>query len=154
MLRRKHDNQPVWLKLYTDTREMALAAPSDSLGDAVKGLFRLLEEPDYRGEDLSLAAKLLFLQLRRGTDESIREYQRAVDCGKRGAAMRWDRTADEDSVPQDGTETSVWDGVAPGYFPVWEGMMPELRQAHERLNAFQRQLDAAASEAVAGSDSQ
>jgi len=139
------------LKLYTDTRDMILAAPSDCLGDAVKGLFRVLSEPEYRGEDLSLAAMLLFLQLRKGTDESIRDYQFAVACGKRGSAARW-KNAGQSGGSEEHTESkNVWEDAEPGYFPVWEGMSPSLRRAHRQLNDFQRALDTAA-QATPGSD--
>lgn len=135
MPRRKREALPAWLKIYTDTRDMVAAAPCESLGSAVKGLFRLLTEPDYRGEDLELAALLLFLQLRRGTDESVRDYHAAVAFGKQGAARK--NAPREEQLPTE----SVWADTPEGYYPLWEGMDPAVREAHRRLNEFQRSLE-------------
>ena len=131
--------QPAWLKLYTDTRTMVMASPSECLGDAVKGLFRLLTEPEYQGEDLSVPALLLFSQLRKGTDESVADYYSAVANGKKGSAVRWGH------APASLMEM-------PCEIPICDDLSPAMKDTLSRINEMNRKMAEEAVEAYEAYD--
>ncbi len=97
MAKAKSSGRPVWFKIYTDTASSIQEVSSKTLGDVVKALFCLLEDENYEPELKSTPARMLFHQMRRGVEESKRDYERMVINGRRASKARWEKAASEDA---------------------------------------------------------
>lgn len=74
--------KPSWFKLFLHNKPILAAAPDEAVGVAVKAAMEYFEsgvEPQ-----LDPFAAMIFSALKGGVDESIADYQKSVEAGKRG----------------------------------------------------------------------
>lgn len=84
----KKDKRPSWFKIYSSNRRTYDAIPNESLGAAFKAAMRYFETG---GKDEAIAAgitdeltKIAFETFLTGVNESIEEYSKRVEDGRRG----------------------------------------------------------------------
>lgn len=74
--------KPSWFKLFLHNKPILAAAPDEAVGVAIKAAMEYFES----GEEPTLDpfAAMIFSALKGGVDESIADYQKSVEAGKRG----------------------------------------------------------------------
>ena len=78
-----------WFKVFIRNRNLVMRCPDAALAAAMRGLFRLAEDPGYNGEDLSPTAALVFTALRNGVEERREEYEASLLRARKAAGIRW-----------------------------------------------------------------
>lgn len=85
---KQKDKKPSWFKIYSSNRRTYEAIPNESLGAAFKAAMKYFEAG---GKDEEIAAgiedgltKVAFETFLTGVNESIEEYNKRVEDGRRG----------------------------------------------------------------------
>ena len=84
---KKKQEGPIWFRLYRNIRNMVDAVPDESAGAALKAVFAYFDTgalPD----NLDPLGYALFLSIKPAVDESIEDYAKAVERGRRAIRKR------------------------------------------------------------------
>lgn len=108
----KHSNQ--WFKVYLDKESTIDSIPDHAAGQALKACFRYWNTGEI--PELDEIAKIAFITLKDGVDESIENIQKSVENGKKGAEKRWNKEHTENDSPP----------IAPYSFPIGDYREKEI----------------------------
>ena len=86
-----------WFRMFLNLKPMIDAVPEASAGAALKAAFAYFDTGEVPS-GLDQLANALFLAIKPAIDESVSDYQTAVNNGHRGGKRRWSRE-EEDSPP-------------------------------------------------------
>lgn len=81
---------PRWFKVFLDVGNLIERVDDASLGRGVKAIFHYARTGEYPQIDDPFAYGV-FTLLKRGVDETIESYMKAVSGGKKSAKLRRDR---------------------------------------------------------------
>ena len=91
------NSRACWFRMFLNLKPMIDAVPEASAGAALKAAFAYFDTGEAPS-GLDLLANALFLAIKPAIDESVSDYQTAVNNGQRGGKRRWSRE-EGDSPP-------------------------------------------------------
>ena len=89
MAAQRKTGRPAWFKLFGHYSSLINAASDKAVGQALKASLAYLNGEPVPSLSDPLALAVLAV-LKESVDESISDYQRRVEGGKKGASIRWD----------------------------------------------------------------
>ncbi len=89
---KKKQSHPVWFRMFGNLYPMVHAVPDAAAGAALKADFAYFVD-GTEPEGLDTLAQALFLAMRPSIDDSILDYQQAVERGRKAVQSRWDTKA-------------------------------------------------------------
>ncbi len=99
------DGKPSWFKLYTSITPIIDAAPDEAVGQALKAVMTYMETETIP-TDMEPMVSVLFQVLKIGADESINNYGRNVENGKKGGRPKKEKpplTGETQENPEKGS---------------------------------------------------
>ncbi len=82
-----------WFKFHKTYKDMFSITPDEELGRIIKRLIKYFDVGEIKDiEKMSFASpteQIVFSVLKQSADESILEYNKAVENGAKGARKRW-----------------------------------------------------------------
>ena len=94
---KEKNGRACWFRMFLNLKPMIDAVPEASAGAALKAAFAYFDTGEAPS-GLDLLANALFLAMKPAIDESVSDYQKAVNNGQRGGKRRWSRE-EGDSPP-------------------------------------------------------
>ena len=88
MSKAKKQKRPTWFKLFHHHRALFDSVPDEVAGKAIKAAFAYFDDGECP-RDLEPIAFAVFSTIKPYIDESVEDYQKAVENGKNGADARW-----------------------------------------------------------------
>ena len=89
------EHRPAWFRVYLTGANLIQALSDVQVGMAFKATLRYFMDRSYVPTDLDPLADAVFRDLCRGVDEAYQRYETAVESGKKGAELRWNRQEDD-----------------------------------------------------------
>ena len=89
---KKKQSHPVWFRMFGNLYPMVNAVPDAAAGAALKAAFAYFVD-GTEPEGLDVLAQALFLAMRPSIEDSVRDYQQAVERGRKAVQSRWDTKA-------------------------------------------------------------
>lgn len=102
----KRFNHATWFKVFVTQEQTITALSDESVGKALKMCLKLVKDgSEPSAEELNdFQTKLAYLNLKVGADESVEEYSKSVENGKRGGRPKKEEVPTSD--PESQAETS------------------------------------------------
>ena len=94
---KRKNSRACWFRMFLNLKPIIDAVPEASAGAALKAAFVYFDTGEAPS-GLDLLANALFLAMKPAIDESVSDYQEAVNNGQRGGKRRWSRE-ERDSPP-------------------------------------------------------
>ena len=92
---KKEQGRACWFRMFRNIRNVVDAVPDASAGAALKAVFAYFDT-GVLPENLDPLGYALFLTIKPAVDAPNEDYQKAVECGRKGSRKRW---AEENSPP-------------------------------------------------------
>lgn len=83
----KKENRPAWFKMFRNQKALIDSVPDEVAGKALKAIFQYFENGEVI--ELSPLEFAVFSSVKPYVDESLEDYEKAVEAGKEGANKRW-----------------------------------------------------------------
>ena len=84
------EKRATWWKMFYHQRAAIESISNDDVGKGLKAAFRYFDGEDIDAEQLTPQAFTVFCVMRPYIDESIQDYEKAIEEGRKGAARRWE----------------------------------------------------------------
>lgn len=82
-----HEKRPAWFKMFRNQKALIDSVPNESAGKAIKAVFQYFENGEVVEMDALEFA--VFSSIKPYVDESMEDYEKAIETGKAGAGKRW-----------------------------------------------------------------
>lgn len=85
----KREKRATWWKMLYHQRAAISSVSDTDAGLGLKAAFAYFDGEDIDPANLTPGAFTVFCVIRPYIDESIRDFENSVTCGKKGAEKRW-----------------------------------------------------------------
>lgn len=81
------EKRPTWFKMFRNQKALIDSIPDEAVGKALKAVFQYFEDGEVM--EMTPLEFAVFSSIKPYVDESIEDYNRSVEAGKKGSEKRW-----------------------------------------------------------------